>query len=64
MIGGGKGAGPNNDGLTIVFYIYRRAFEYNNQMGQAAAAALVLAVFILIITAINFLVSKKWVSYD
>ena len=64
MIGGGNGAGPNNDGLTIVFYIYRRAFEYNNQMGEAAAAALILAVFILMITAINFIVSKKWVSYD
>ena len=64
MIGGGQGAGPNNDGLTIVFYIYRRAFQYNNQMGEAAAAALVLAVFILIITAINFVVSKRWVSYD
>ena len=64
MIGGGQGAGPNNDGLTIVFYIYRRAFQYNNQMGEAAAAALVLAVFILIITAINCVVSKRWVSYD
>ena len=64
MIGGGEGAGPNNDGLTIVFYIYRRAFQYNNQMGEAAAAALVLAVFILIITAINFVVSKRWVNYD
>lgn len=64
MIGGGQGAGPNNDGLTIVFYIYRRAFVYNNQMGQAAAAALILAIFILIITAINFVVSKRWVSYD
>lgn len=64
IIGGGQGAGPNNDGLTIVFYIYRRAFEYNNQMGEAAAAALILAVFILIVTAINFVVSKRWVSYD
>ena len=64
MIGGGQGAGPNNDGLTIVFYIYRRAFEYNNQMGVAAAAALILAIFILMITAINFLVSNRWVSYD
>lgn len=63
MIGGGQGAGPNNDGLTIVFYIYRRAFVYNNQMGEAAAAALVLAIFILIITAINFVLSKRWVSY-
>ena len=64
MIGGGQGAGPNNDGLTLVFYIYRRAFVYNNQMGEAAAAALILAVFILIITAINFVVSRRWVSYD
>lgn len=64
MIGGGQGAGPNNDGLTIVFYIYRRAFVYNNQMGNAAAAALVLAIFILIITGINFVVSKRWVNYD
>jgi ABC-type sugar transport system permease subunit len=33
-------------------------------MGNAAAAALVLAVFILIITGINFVVSKRWVNYD
>lgn len=64
IAGGGNGAGPNNDGLTIVFYIYRRAFQYNNEMGRAAAAALILAVFILIITAINFVLSKRWVSYD
>ena len=64
IIGGGQGAGPNNDGLTIVFYIYRRAFEYNNQMGEAAAAALILSVLILCVTAVNFVVSKRWVSYD
>ena len=64
IIGGGQGAGPNNDGLTIVFYIYRRAFEYNNQMGEAAVAAIILSVFILIVTAINFVVSRMWVSYD
>jgi multiple sugar transport system permease protein len=64
MIGGGTGAGPNNDGLTMVFYIYRRAFVYNNQMGEAAAAALVLAGFILLVTAINSAISKRWVSYD
>ncbi|MBE6648957.1 MAG: sugar ABC transporter permease [Ruminococcaceae bacterium] len=60
----GNGAGPNNDGLTIVFYIYRRAFVYNNQMGEAAAAAFILSIMILIITVINFVVSKRWVSYD
>ena len=64
MISGGDGAGPNNDGLTIVFYIYRRAFVYNNEMGVAAAAALILSLFILIVTVINFVVSRKWVNYD
>ena len=64
MLGGGDGAGPNNDGLTIVFYIYRRAFVYNNEMGSAAAAALILSVFILIVTVINFVVSRRWVNYD
>lgn len=64
IIGGGTGAGPNNDGLTMVFYIYRRAFVYNNQMGEAAAAALILTIFILIVTVINFIGSRKWVSYD
>ncbi len=60
----GDGAGPNNDGLTIVFYVYRRAFDYNNQMGNAAAAALVLAILITIVSAVNFVGSKKWVKYD
>lgn len=62
----GEGAGPNNDGLTIVFYIYQRVFTggYTGKVGEAAAAALILTVFILIVTVINFVVSKRWVSYD
>lgn len=62
--GGGNGAGPNNDGLTIVFYLYRNAFSYDGTMGIAAATAFLLALMILIVTVINFKVSKKWVSYD
>ncbi len=64
VIGGEGGAGPNSDGLTIVFYVYRNAFSYDGTMGIAAAAALILAILILIVTVINFAVSKKWVSYD
>lgn len=60
----GNNAGPNNDGLTIVFYVYRRAFVYNNQMGNASAAALFLVLLISIISIINFVASKKWVKYD
>ncbi len=64
IIGGGNGTGPNNDGLTIVFYLYRNAFSYDNTMGIAAATAFLLALMILVLTVINFAVSKKWVSYD
>ena len=33
-------------------------------MGTASASAWILALMILILTAIQFLVSKKWVNYD
>jgi multiple sugar transport system permease protein len=55
--------GPNNAGVTVVFYLYRQAFSYH-QMGRASAAAWLLAILIMIITAINFKLGDKWVSYD
>lgn len=55
--------GPDNVGVTVVFYLYRRAFSYF-EMGPAAASAWLLAIFIVILTIINFGVSKLWVSYD
>lgn len=54
--------GPNGKGLTIVFYLYRRAFEYI-EMGPASAVAWLLAMIIAVITFINFKTSKKWVHY-
>lgn len=59
-----NGTGPDDAGLTSVFYIYRNIFSYVNQMGIAAAASWILSVVITIITSINFFVSKYWVSYD
>lgn len=55
--------GPDNVGVTTVFYLYRYAFQYF-KMGQASAAAWLLALIILALTIINFAVSKLWVSYD
>ena len=55
--------GPDNAGVTIGFYLYRDAFEYF-KMGEASASAWLLAIMIMIITVINFTVSRKWVSYD
>lgn len=55
--------GPDNAGVTVVFYLYRRAFNYF-EMGPASATAWLLAIFIVILTVINFAVSRLWVSYD
>lgn len=55
--------GPDSVGVTIGFYLYRYAFSYF-KMGQASATAWVLAIFIMIITILNFTLSKKWVNYD
>ena len=55
--------GPNGKAITIVFYLYREAFAYHN-MGTASATAWMLSIIIIIITALNFALSKKWVKYD
>ena len=55
--------GPNGKGLTIVFYLYREAFDYVD-MGTASAVAWLLSIMIIIVTILNFALSKKWVKYD
>ena len=48
--------------LTIVFYMYNYMMDY--ELGVAGAAAWVLTIFILIVTAVQFFASKRWVKYD
>ena len=55
--------GPNNAGVTVVFYLYRNAFQYYN-MGVASATAWLLAAIIVELSVINYAVSRLWVSYD
>jgi multiple sugar transport system permease protein len=55
--------GPNNASLFYVLLLYNRAFEYQ-KMGIACAMAWVLFVIIGVLTAINFVISKKWVYYE
>ena len=45
-------ASPNNIGLTIVGYLYRRGIE-KNQLGYASAVGLVLLVIALVINVIQ-----------
>lgn len=54
--------GLETQSLTIVYYIYNYMMTYD--LGIAGAAAWVLAFFILILTAIQFVGSKRWVKYD
>ena len=56
--------GPNGDGVTVVFWLYRRVIEYDNMLGAASAGSWFLAIIIMAITGVQFFVSKKWVSYD
>lgn len=53
--------GPNDSGLTIVFYLYNKAFGEAGGLGKAAAVSWVLTVVTILLTAINFIGSKKWV---
>lgn len=70
VIGGAMGSGmkfgPDNAGITIVYYLYDKAFDniISYGMGIAAAAAWILAIIIMLLTFFNFKFSKKWVSYE
>lgn len=58
--------GPNNAGLTMVYYLYQQGFtnNYTYGMGFAAATSWIVAVLIIGLTIANFKLSKKWVHYD
>lgn len=46
---------------TMVYYLYQKAFE-SYQLGYASAIAIILALIIFVITAINFWGQDKWVK--
>ncbi len=50
--------------MTIVFYIFNKAFAGTPQLGLACAASIILALFIALLTKLNFAFSRKWVNYD
>lgn len=54
-------AGPDDMGLTTVFYIYKKGTLYYN-IPEAAVASWILFVIILALTTINFKLRKKWVD--
>ena len=58
----GDNGGPANSAYTVVFYIYK-TFYGAGRMHVAAAAAVVLFLFILIVTLIQLWAGKKLVHY-
>jgi multiple sugar transport system permease protein len=64
--GGGPssiGGGPRWATLTVIYYLWLQAFNYF-KMGYAAAIAWVLAAVILVLTVIQFVISRRWVYYN
>lgn len=55
--------GPNNSSLFYVFNMWRKAFFYSD-MGTASAMAWLLFIAILLLTALVFKTSNKWVYYE
>jgi multiple sugar transport system permease protein len=55
--------GPANATQTVVMLVYNNAFTIQ-KMGLAASISYVIFVVILILTFVNFRVSKKWVFYE
>lgn len=58
-----SGNGSSEDFTTAGVYVYQQTFTFGSP-GYASMAAWVLGIIIIIITAINFGLSKKWVSYE
>ncbi|MGW4728110.1 carbohydrate ABC transporter permease [Streptomyces shenzhenensis] len=55
--------GPGDSTVTLVQFIYNQGFTFQ-KLGLASAAAWVLFVIILGVTAVQFLGQKKWVHYE
>jgi multiple sugar transport system permease protein len=54
--------GPLNSTLFYNLYLYNKAFD-DFQMGYSSALAWILFVIAMVLTYIQFRVSKKWVHY-
>jgi multiple sugar transport system permease protein len=55
--------GPGDATRTIVLYIYEHGFRFFD-MGYASTVAISLFIIILILTAIQFRLSRRWVFYQ
>lgn len=57
------GGGPNNASLFYALYLFRNAFEYF-KLGKASALAWILFAILLLVTLVQFRISRRWVYYE
>ncbi|MEZ4663028.1 MAG: sugar ABC transporter permease [Caldilineaceae bacterium] len=55
--------GPAQSTLTVVYYIYQNAFEFQ-KMGKASAIAWFLFIFIFLFTLLQTRLQRRWVHYE
>ena len=55
--------GPGDATRTVVMYIYEQGFRFFN-MGYASTVALSLFVVLFGLTALQFVISRRWVFYQ
>jgi len=51
--------GPANSSVTVVWYIYKAMFQFNDKTGFAAALSFLLLLFILILTTVEIRLLRK-----
>jgi multiple sugar transport system permease protein/sn-glycerol 3-phosphate transport system permease protein len=56
--------GPAYGSTTLVYYVYDQSFGQGANFGRAAAAAIVLFIAMLIVTAVQIRFTEKKVHYD
>lgn len=54
-------ANGNSGATTIVYYIWQEGLTGKNEQGIASAASIILALFIMAVTLVQFKFSSKWV---
>jgi multiple sugar transport system permease protein len=58
------GGGPSGTTTTLVIHLYRSGFRGGFELGYAAALGLVLFAMIMLITAVQFGLQRRWVHYE
>jgi multiple sugar transport system permease protein len=55
--------GPGYDTTTIPFYIYQKGFQ-DFELGYASAIAVLLFLVVMVLTACQFAIRRRWVFHE